>query len=128
MPKGKTNKGQGTKATPSNGAAITKTAAVKQALTDLGNDAMPVQIREHIRKKFGLVMDTNLISNYKSTLKREAGKKAAAPQPKGRSVASPAKKIGAAGGISLDDIRAVKQLVARLGADRLRELAEVLSK
>jgi hypothetical protein len=40
--------------------------------------------------------------------------------------ASP-KAGGTNGGIGVDDIRAVKELVERLGADSVRELAEALA-
>jgi hypothetical protein len=40
---------------------------------------------------------------------------------------APAPKPAARGGIELEDIRTLKALVGRLGADRLRELAGMLS-
>src|SRR5262249_21361101 len=45
-----------------------------------------------------------------------------------RSTQRGARKTEPAGGISLDDIRAVKDLVDRLGGDRLRELAGMLGR
>jgi hypothetical protein len=42
--------------------------------------------------------------------------------------ATPAPKAPARGGISLDDVRALKGLVDRMGADKVQELAGVLSK
>jgi hypothetical protein len=41
---------------------------------------------------------------------------------------APAAKPAARGGLSLDEIRAVKGLVDRIGADKLQELAGMLSK
>jgi hypothetical protein len=37
-------------------------------------------------------------------------------------------KAAPMGGISLDDIRAVKEVVSKLGAEKVRQLAEVFSK
>jgi hypothetical protein len=45
-----------------------------------------------------------------------------------RNTQTPAAKKESAGGISLDDIRAVKALVDRIGADRLQELAAMLAR
>jgi hypothetical protein len=45
-----------------------------------------------------------------------------------RTTPAPAPKPGAKGGISLEDVRAVKGLVDRIGADKLEELAGMLSK
>lgn len=130
MPRGKAKKADAAK---SNGATITKWDAVKEALADLGNGAMPMTIQKHIQEKHGLVLDPNLISNYKSTLLKQSGGKKAGGKRKGN--AAPAKAASAsnggrstAGGIDLDDIRTVKQLLDRMGADKLKELAQVLGK
>ena len=54
--------------------------------------------------------------------------------PEEQAAAAPAGAIrqaaptGGVGGITLDDVRAVKEIVDRIGADRVRELADVLSK
>ena len=45
-----------------------------------------------------------------------------------RTTPTPAPKPAARGGIDLEDIRAVKELVGRIGADRLQELAGMLSR
>jgi hypothetical protein len=65
------------------------------------------------------------------TTKAKRGRPAARPVPAtiaaARTTPPPAPKA-AAGGISMEDIRAVKDLVARIGADRVQELAGVLAK
>jgi hypothetical protein len=106
-----------------NGKPISKMEAVRRALADLGSDAMPVGIQKHIKEKFGVQMDPNMISNYKSAIKA-AGKSAII-----RSPAALAKtRTKAAGGITPEDVRAVKELVGKIGADQVRQLAEVLGK
>lgn len=120
MPRGKAKRSGG----------ITKWDAVEQALAGLGNDAMPVAIQDYVKSTFGLDMNTGLISNYKSNILKKGGaRKAGAGKKNGRVAATTATTGSAAGaGISVEDIRAVKELVDRMGADRLRELAQVLAK
>ena len=45
-----------------------------------------------------------------------------------RTTPAPAPKAVSSGGLSLEDIRAVKGLVDRIGANKLQELAEMLAK
>jgi hypothetical protein len=62
---------------------------------------------------------------------RRRKKTAARPAPAAaaaRNTQPAARKTGPAGGISMDDIRAVRELVDRLGAERLRELAGMLAR
>jgi hypothetical protein len=51
-----------------------------------------------------------------------------APAPAARTTPAPARKAAAGGGISLEDVKAVKGLVDKIGADKVEELARVLSK
>jgi hypothetical protein len=106
-----------------NGKAISKMEGVRRALTELGNDAMPGAIQKHIKEKFGIQMDPNMISNYKSAIK-SASNSAIIRSPAVAAKAS----TKAAGGITAEDVRAVKELVGKIGADQVRQLAEVLGK
>ncbi len=56
------------------------------------------------------------------------GKKPAPAASAARTTPAPAPKSTGRGGISLEDIRAVKGLVDRIGADKLQELAVLLSR
>jgi hypothetical protein len=70
-------------------------------------------------------MSTNMISNYKSVLaKKAAGQSAVIRQPRA-STREPQADIG---GFSLQELHAVKQVADRIGADKVRQLAEVLSR
>jgi hypothetical protein len=116
---------------------------MRKTLAELGNDAQPKAIQEHLKKKFNVDMDTKLISTYKSGILRDAGKKrgsvrqpaasapATAPAPAPAPTATRAKASPRAGtmngGISVEDIRAVKELLGRIGAEAVKELADVLS-
>ncbi len=105
-----------------NGATITKMEGVRRALAELGKEAAPKQIQDFLKSKFGINMEPSMISNYKSSLK-SAGKTAISRKP-GKPAATPS----ATGGITLEDVRAVKDVVDKIGADKVRQLADVLGK
>jgi ribosomal protein L19E len=121
MPRGIPKK----QAEQANGQGISKWEAVQRALSTLGNDATPLQIKEYIKSHFHMDLETSLISNYKSSmLKKGAGKSSGSGKAKSQAAA----RAGRSGGITVDDIKAVKEVVDRLGADKVLELAHVLSK
>src|SRR5580693_100357 len=49
--------------------------AVRQAISELGKDASPIKIQEFVKSKFKMDMTTAHVSNYKTTVVREKGKK-----------------------------------------------------
>src|SRR5262245_56648835 len=127
--------------TKGNGAAApagqpaTKGAAVARALQALGQDAQPTQIGDYLRREFNLVLTNPQISYHKSDIQRK-GKRvrkrksrakpapsAATARPAAAQATPPAAPAPAAakpapapaGAISLEDIRAVKGLVGRVG-------------
>ena len=101
---------------------MSKIEAVRRALAELGPDAMPLKIKDYIKKHFRIDMDPQNISNYKSTLKA-AEKNAPVRQPEAKPAADTA-----GSGFSLEEIQAVKEVTDRIGAEKVRQLAEVLSK
>jgi hypothetical protein len=113
------------------GGRINKLDCVRQALAELGNDAQPKDIQGFLKRKFGLDMNTKFISTYKGTILRGAAKKGGVVRRTAATAPAPAKaalKVGAVNGaISVEDIRAVKELVGRIGAESVKELAGVLS-
>ena len=120
MPKGKAKH-----TTQANGAEMSKMEAVRRALDEMGNDAKPLQMKDYIKTQMGVEMSADHISNYKSKLLKEGGtKKKPGPKPK---TAPAAARTTTPGGISVEDVRAVKELADRIGSDKLRQLAEVLS-
>ena len=137
MPRGRPKKAQEPAATAQGqgnggGGRVNKMDCVRQALTELGNDAQPKDIQDFLKRKFGLDMNTKFISTYKGSILREAAKKgggarlqtARAPAPAPN---APLKAAGRNGGIGVEDIRAVKGLVDKIGAEAVKELADVLS-
>jgi adenylate kinase family enzyme len=118
MPKGIPNK----KTPASNEPQISKMDAMRQAIKELGYDAKTVKYQRLLKSRFGLVIDTNTVSNYKSSIKREQAKKSALiPTP----AAIPAASVL---GFSLDEIEAVKELADKIGAEKVKQLVEVLGK
>jgi len=97
--------------------------AMRQTLAALGRDAMPLDLQKHLKDTWGIDMKTSVISNYKSVILNPK-KPAKAPKTAAPLVAA---KSATNGGISLEDIAAVKAVVDRLGAAKVRQLAEVLS-
>ncbi len=114
---------------PKNKADISKMEGVRRALAHLGNEAMPLEIQKYLKSEFGIDMDNSMISNYKSAVKT-AGKSAVLRTPAAARVA-PASAAAASsdtGGITLEEIRAVKAVVDKIGADKVRQLAGVFAK
>ena len=84
---------------------------VQAALQELGMDAKPQDLQGVIMTKFNVDLPPNIISNYKSQIKRAAG-------------------VGTGrqdGSFHIEDFEAVRSLVRKLGADQVKRLVDVLS-
>jgi hypothetical protein len=106
---------------------ISKMEAVRQAIAKLGKDAKPNDILGHIKSEFGITMSYDMASTYKSSVLKKGKKRGRKPGRKPAAVAATANGQ-TAGGISLEDITAVKALGDRLGAEKVWQLAKVLAK
>ena len=124
---------------------ISKMDAVRKTLAELGHDARPVTIQEHVKKKFGVEMTLAHVSTYKTSITRAKGNKSAESarkpatqlvatkaMPQTMATSTPAKPSGksqgpAPGSVSLEDIEAVKALVGRLDAGSLKSLIDLMS-
>jgi hypothetical protein len=108
---------------------VNKMEAVRQALDALGLDAKPLAIQKHLKER-GINMTPDHISNYKSDIRKKAGKRrrrGRKPGPKpAAAAAKPAMGNGRKHGLSLGDVETVKSLLKRLGVDGLRHLINVL--
>jgi hypothetical protein len=102
---------------------MSKMDAVRQTLAQLGAGAKPLEIKEFLKSRYSIDMSPGMISNYKSTI-NAGGKSKLIGRGRGR----PSSAMSAAGGFTLQDIQAVKQVADRIGADKVRELASVLAK
>ena len=126
MPRGRPrlNPDDATNGTPSG--TPSKMSAVRQALAACGAEAKPPALDKWIRDTYGLVIQHNMISSYKSQMKSKPkkGKGGRLGRPPA-SESAPAKVAG--GTISFKDLHEVKTLAGRLGISNLRKLVEVLS-
>ena len=64
----------------------------------------------------------------KKPKRKKAARTAAPAASAARTTPAPAPKLTSTAGLSLEDIRAVKGLVDRIGADKVQELAAMLSR
>ncbi|HEY7153084.1 MAG TPA: hypothetical protein VH575_03895 [Gemmataceae bacterium] len=99
-----------------------KAEAVRRALANLGRHATPTEIQRYIKDHFGVEMTTKVISVYKSKMAKKKGA-ARRKAPDGH----PSAPAALPDAISLRDLRALKELKARHGLSRLRELLELVS-
>jgi len=121
MPRGKTKTNGGVAA--ANGVGGNKMEAVRRALGALGHHAKPAALHGHILREFNLDIQPNMISSYKSTiLKGKSNSKKRGRKPKSEVVAG-----NATSGVNIKDLKAIKELMMRLGAGRVRELLELLA-
>ncbi|AMV24762.1 hypothetical protein VT84_10225 [Gemmata sp. SH-PL17] len=90
---------------------ITQKAMVQAALDEKGWKVGPQELQEFIKEQYDTELATNIISNYKSVIKREKG--------------GGAKTGGRKGGAQFSDLQAVQSLVNRLGADQVKKLVDV---
>jgi hypothetical protein len=116
-----------------NGATISKVDAMQAALQELGLDAKNKDLEGHIRKKFGPRAVPSNFSVTKSAVMKKLRERAAAPQPVVPPPATPAPPsplrpvIATAGGISLEDLRHIKELAGRYGKDQVKGVLDLLA-
>jgi hypothetical protein len=91
---------------------VSQAAMVRAALEALGTDAKPLEMQALIKEKFGVELPANIISNYKSQIKRKSG------------MSGPGH--GRRGGLQVEDFETVRGLVQRLGADQVRRIVAVV--
>ena len=102
-----------------------KTEAVRRALAKLGKKALPAEIQDFIKTNFGIEMTTKVISVYKSNLNKTKGKPGR--KPKAVQATAEAAPKPPEGGVTFQDLRAVKEITNRLGPARMRELVELMT-
>jgi hypothetical protein len=138
-----------TSGTPANKApgSRSKKEAVRRALQDLGREAKPMPIRDHVKQHYHIDMGLDHLSTVKGETLRETGQanptaekpattkpvapQAAAARPalhKAESAKAARPQAAAAWGIALTDIDTVKELLQRLGATNLKKLIDVMAR
>ena len=91
---------------------VSQMGMVRIALDDMGADAKPLDMQAHIKSKFGVELPANIISNYKSQIKRNSS---------GGGVGR-----GRKAGLKVEDFETIRGLVRRLGTDQVKRLVEVV--
>jgi hypothetical protein len=84
-------------AEPKNGsiaAPATKMEAVERTLKELGSDTMPVAIKEHLKKRYGMEISAAVASDYKKNIKQRA-KVAGTPETAKRAAMPPVAQAAA---------------------------------
>jgi hypothetical protein len=123
---------------------LTKMEAVRRALAELGNDAMPARIKGFVKDRFDIEMTTDHISVYKGKILREAAAQAqnAAKKPLARKVArkkrrarrplvqpsaATAKTAPVDNAVTMEDVSTIKGLLRRIGTSKVRQLVDLLA-
>jgi len=112
---------------------MTKMDAVRKAMRELGKDAQPAKMQGFIKERFGIDMTPNHISACKGEIRRKRARKAkaAAAKPPARAAGAARVQAPRAAGtatLSIPDLKAIKALMRRVGADQLRALVDLLAK
>lgn len=105
-------------------ARLSKMAAMRQALDTLGNSASVQQIQDWVAHELHLHIPKNMVSSYKSSILRKKANHSG--YFRARPAIANAEALGS--GISIADVQLIKDLTARIGADRIHELVDVLSR
>lgn len=95
---------------------VSQKKMVQAALDHCGTDAKPGEMGDFIKSTFNIELAPNIISNYKSQIKREGS----LPSAGG------AKSRKAGGMDVVQDIMTLRNLVDRLGAAQVKQLVDVV--
>lgn len=113
---------------PSEGGAISNAQAVRNALAE-GHDDIN-SIDEFVRTEYGKEIPRQQISAYKSQTRRKAGeapRRGRRPRAAVEGYLAPPRISPAGEGDLIDALRALKPLVAKVGVENVKKLAELLS-
>jgi hypothetical protein len=98
--------------------SVSKMGLVRAALQELGAEAKPKAIFDHVKTRHGVEIPATMISSYKSTILGGGA---------GRSTAGRGGRGGDAN-VSLADLEQVQRLIDRVGAPQLQHLIRFLAK
>jgi len=107
---------------------ISKLDAMRQAVAKLGKDAPLADLLKTIKQTHGINLDRALAYNYKSLVSSKPATGKRRGRKPGRKPAAAAVNESTPGGISLEDIAAVKALADKIGAEKVSQLAKVLAR
>ncbi|HWG41488.1 MAG TPA: hypothetical protein VN688_01795 [Gemmataceae bacterium] len=107
-----------------------KMAAVRLAMDSLGYEAPPLDIQQFVKDNFGQDIPSNMVSSYKSNIRKEAGLKSKRKKRGRPRKDEPATAVAATASshdaVPWKDIRTIKDIAGRIGKKGLRELVELL--
>jgi hypothetical protein len=103
-------------------AKVNKLDAVRQVMKNLGTDATVPDIQREVKARFGVEMSAKQASTYRGMLRKAApaARKAKAASP------APARPANGEATVELEDLVTLRELVDRVGAERLRTLIDLL--
>ena len=98
-----------------------------QAAFEAKGDAGPGELQAYISEKFGQTLKINIISSYKSQIKKKLGlgrknKKRGRPA---KSATAP-KAASSAGTVNISELEAVSELVQKLGLEKVLALVGIV--
>lgn len=97
---------------------LNKTQMVTAALATLGADTPPQQILDHIRDTYGVELSKSMVSSYKSNiLKKQRG-----------GTGRKGDRVAADGTVELKDLRALRDIIDRVGMNEVKHLIQVLDR
>jgi len=107
---------------------VNVSAAIRKYL-EANKDVGPTAAAEAISKEVGKKVTATYVSNIKSTMNggaKKKGRKGRKPGPKAALVSS-AMRASSNGSVELKSIVAVKELLASMGADKAKQLIDLLA-
>jgi hypothetical protein len=94
---------------------VSQKKMVQAALDHCGPDAKPGEMGDYIKQTFSADLAPNIISNYKSQIKREGSLPSAG-----------AGRTRKGGSLQIEDFEVVRTLVLRLGANQVKKIVDVV--
>jgi hypothetical protein len=94
---------------------VSQRAMVQAALNHCGSDAKPGEMKSYIMENFKADLAPNIISNYKSQIKRE-----------GQLPSGTGGRKSKGGSLEFEDLKMIRKLIQRLGAEQVKELVDVV--
>ena len=107
---------------------LSKGDAVRQALATLGKKAKPREVIALVKEQHGFDVSYQTVLNVKGAPKKKVSGMRLDRTARIEAETEPrSARPAAAGDISLEDIRMVRELAERLGVDKVQQLVKVLS-
>ncbi len=101
---------------------------IVQAAFEAIGDVGPGELQAHISKTFGTELPINIISSYKSQIKKKLGLgRKNKKRGRGPAKATVAKVASSSGTVNISELEAVYQLVQKMGGDKVISLVNLLS-